>query len=80
MVSPTTEKSKSHLSNINFALDSDPVFKTISMRSCDSLSIISYALMSGSLVGTLSRSNFIPNPPLSPISTAEQVNPAAPMS
>ena len=50
------------------------------MRSCDSLSIISYGVMPVSRCGTFISSISMPVPAREPISHVEQVNPAAPMS
>ena len=52
----------------------------ISIRSCDSLSMISYGVMPGSRFGTLARSISMPLPPRLAVSHVEQVRPAAPMS
>ena len=53
---------------------------THSIRSCDSLTIISNGSMPGSRSGTLATSMSIPTPPLEAISDAEEVSPAAPRS
>ena len=52
----------------------------MSMRSCDSLNMISYELMFGARCGTLSNSISIPVPARAAVSHVEQVKPAAPMS
>ena len=52
----------------------------MSIRSCDSLSKISYGVMPGSRFGTLARSISTPVPPRLAVSQVEQVSPAAPMS
>ncbi len=80
LVSPITAKSRSHLSKMALAFSSDPGFKIINIRSCDSESIISYGIIAVSRCGTLSKSRVTPIPPLSAISTDEEVRPAAPIS
>ena len=59
---------------------SRPRSATSSMRSCDSLSIISYGVMPVSRCGTRSSSISMPTPPREAISHEELVSPAAPMS
>ena len=77
---PMTEKSKSHFLKIFSASFSLPVFKTISIRSWLSESIISYGVIPVSRHGTLFKSNSIPIFPFDAISTDEEVKPAAPIS
>ena len=77
---PITAKSSSHFLKIASASASRPGWSTISIRSCDSESIISYGTIPASRQGTSSIWSSMPTPPLLAISTEEEVRPAAPMS
>ena len=80
VTSPTTAASRSHLSNTASTSASRPLCTTMSMRSCDSDSMSSYAVMPSSRTGTFSRSRTTPVPARAAISTDDDVRPAAPMS
>ena len=75
-----TAASRSHFANTSRTASSWPAFATISMRSCDSESSISYGVMPSSRSGTASSSRTIPAPPRPAISSELDVSPAAPMS
>ena len=67
-----------HCSKIASRLASFSGFSTMSMRSWISDSMISYGVMPSSRIGTLSRSNSMPIPPLPAISSEEEVSPPRP--
>ena len=77
---PITTASRSHLLKISTNSFSRPFRATISILSCDSESIISYAVIPVSRCGTSVRSSSRPVPARAAISTDDEVNPAAPMS
>ena len=80
VIRPITTACRSHFSNTACSSASRPRSATISIRSCDSESRISYGVSPSSRSGTKSRSSSIPSPPRSAISLDDDVSPAAPMS
>ena len=77
---PITTACRSHFSKTACSSASRPRSATISIRSCDSESRISYGVRFASRSGTWSRSSSIPSPPRAAISLDDEVSPAAPMS
>src|SRR5581483_8696723 len=75
-----TTASRSHFAKISTTSFERPLCATSSMRSCDSESSISYAVMPVSRCGTSDRSISMPLSPRAAISHVEQVRPAAPIS
>ena len=80
MTRPIATAWRSHFSKMRSTSASRPRLTTISMRSWDSESMISYGVIPLSRWGTRERSISIPAPPRDPISEVEHVRPAAPMS
>ena len=80
MTCPMASACRSHFSKTRTTSASRPFSATSSIRSCDSESITSYAVMPVSRWGTRATSISTPVPARAPISEVEQVRPAAPMS
>jgi hypothetical protein len=80
ITSPITAAVRSHLARMASTSLSRPLRATTSMRSCDSLSRISYGVMPGSRTGTFVTSIVTPTSPRAAISADDEVSPAAPMS
>ncbi len=80
ITSPITSAARSHFARMSRTCCSRPRFATTSMRSCDSLSRISYGVMPVSRTGTFVTSIVTPTSPRAAISAELDVSPAAPMS
>ena len=80
VTTPISADSVCHLSQIARTASTLAGSTTASIRSCDSLTMISKGSMSASRSGTSATSMSIPTPPAEAISPAEEVRPAAPRS